>query len=79
MMASKVEKDLLNPSWHVSTVISQQVCEQERHVNNVINLLDTGATIPFIARYRKEQTGDMAVDKLRQVAEKLVDLRYGRI
>ncbi|KAK7104249.1 S1 RNA-binding domain-containing protein 1-like [Littorina saxatilis] len=72
-MASKV-KDL-DPAWKEGVVIAEKVNEQERFVNNVVDLLDKGATIPFIARYRKEQTGDMAVNKLREVSAQLDDLR----
>ncbi|XP_076464410.1 S1 RNA-binding domain-containing protein 1-like [Babylonia areolata] len=69
------DKDKIGPAWKEGSVISETVDEQERFVNNVIHLLDAGATIPFIARYRKEQTGDMAVSKLREVAGQLDDLR----
>lgn len=68
------EKEI-EPSWKESSVITEKVNEQERFVANVIDLLDVGATIPFIARYRKEQTGDMAVPKLREVSSMLEDLR----
>lgn len=72
-MADK-EKDL-DPAWKEGTVISEKINEQERFVENVIDLLDQGATIPFIARYRKEKTGDMPVHKLREVSTQLEDLR----
>lgn len=36
---------------------------------NIINLLDQENTIPFIARYRKELTGGMPPEKLRDVKE----------
>lgn len=42
---------------------------------NVIKLLDDGNTVPFIARYRKEQTGDLSDDILRKFYERLVYLR----
>ena len=35
-------------------------------VNNVINLLDDGNTVPFISRYRKEQTGALSDEVLRK-------------
>ncbi len=40
-----------------------------------IKLLDGGATVPFIARYRKEQTGGMSDTHLRQLAERLEYVR----
>ena len=44
-------------------------------VENVIQLLDDGNTIPFIARYRKEQTGSLDDQVLRELAERLTYLR----
>ncbi|RFS14099.1 Tex family protein [Emticicia sp. C21] len=40
-------------------IIVQAVGATEKHVKNTITLLEEGATIPFIARYRKEMTGSM--------------------
>ncbi|KAL8619606.1 hypothetical protein ACOMHN_019662 [Nucella lapillus] len=72
------DKKKIDPAWKEENVISQTVNEQERFVNNVIDLLDVGATIPFIARYRKEKTGDMPVNKLREISAQLDDLRQVR-
>ena len=44
-------------------------------VQNVIKLLDEGNTVPFIARYRKEQTGALSDDILRKFFERLTYLR----
>ncbi len=44
-------------------------------IENVIALLDDGNTIPFIARYRKEQTGSLDDQVLRELAERLTYLR----
>lgn len=44
-------------------------------VENVINLLDDGNTVPFIARYRKEMTGSMSDVILRDLSERLTYLR----
>ena len=41
----------------------------------VIRLLDDGNTLPFIARYRKEQHGELDDQKLREIAERLAQLR----
>ena len=41
----------------------------------VIRLLDEGNTLPFIARYRKEQHGSLDDQKLREIAERLTQLR----
>ena len=40
-----------------------------------VELLDSGATVPFIARYRKEATGGLSDDQLRLLVERLVYLR----
>lgn len=42
----------------------------EKQINEVLKLLNEGATIPFIARYRKEQTGGLDEEKLREIEEK---------
>ena len=44
-------------------------------VQNTINLIDEGNTIPFIARYRKEVTGELNDQVLRELYERLVYLR----
>ena len=44
-------------------------------VNNVIEMLDEGNTVPFIARYRKERTGGLSDEILRKLSERLVYLR----
>lgn len=44
-------------------------------VNNVIELLDAGNTVPFISRYRKEQTGGLSDEVLREFFERLTYLR----
>lgn len=45
------------------------------YVNNIINLIDEGNTIPFIARYRKEMTGSLDDQVLREFFDRLVYLR----
>ena len=46
-----------------------------KQVENVIKLLDEGNTVPFISRYRKEQTGGLSDDVLRKFFERLTYLR----
>lgn len=48
---------------------------RETQVNAAVQLLDEGATVPFIARYRKEATGGLDDTQLRHLAERLVYLR----
>ena len=44
-------------------------------VHSAVQLLDEGATVPFIARYRKEATGGLDDTQLRTLEERLVYLR----
>lgn len=44
-------------------------------INAAIKLIDEGNTIPFIARYRKESTGDMKDEQLRDLNDKLIYVR----
>ena len=50
-----------------TTVLCDQFHLQPWQVNNVIQLLDEGNTIPFIARYRKEMTGSLNDEVLRDL------------
>lgn len=58
-----------------SEILSQQFNIKQEYANNIINLLDDGNTIPFIARYRKEMHGSMDDQLIREFAEKLEYLR----
>ena len=59
--------------------VVQRLCEElalrKSQVENTINLIDQGNTIPFIARYRKEVTGSLGDEVLRELAERLEYLR----
>ncbi len=48
---------------------------KEFQVKNTIDLIDSGNTIPFIARYRKEMTGELSDEVLRDFYERLLYLR----
>lgn len=58
---------------HVA-IISREYDHLKKHVNAVIKLLDDGATIPFIARYRKEATGSMDEVAVRNIARRHQEL-----
>ncbi len=60
---------------NINEQIKQEFNLTEEHANNVINLLDEGNTIPFIARYRKELTGHIDDQVLRQLFDRLEYLR----
>ena len=55
--------------------LARELGRSEQHIANVIDLIDSGATIPFIARYRKELHGSMDDQLLRQLADRLQYLR----
>ena len=56
-------------------ILSAELQKSETHIRNVINLIDDGNTIPFIARYRKEMTGTMDDVTLRKLYSRLLYLR----
>ncbi|MHB8170584.1 MAG: Tex family protein [Thermincolia bacterium] len=60
-------------------MINQQIAVElklkESQVRNVVELLDDGNTIPFIARYRKEMTGELDENVIRDIQERLNYLR----
>ena len=55
--------------------LARELGQTEQHVQNVVDLIDEGNTIPFIARYRKELHGAMDDTALRALAERLQYLR----
>jgi uncharacterized protein len=63
----------------IMNLIEQKIVEEfklkEFQVTNTIKLIDDGNTIPFIARYRKEQTGELSDVQLRDLFERLTYLR----
>ncbi|GJQ61256.1 MAG: RNA-binding transcriptional accessory protein [Melioribacteraceae bacterium] len=56
---------------NIPEVIAQELSIQPKQVKTVIDLFDDDATIPFIARYRKEHTGGLDEDALRIIEERL--------
>ncbi|MFK0384792.1 Tex family protein [Agrobacterium sp. NPDC090273] len=59
----------------LSTLIASEINARAEQVKAAIGLLDEGATVPFIARYRKEVTGGLDDTQLRVLAERLSYLR----
>ena len=58
-----------------ANMIARELSLLPSHVQSVIDLLDDGKTVPFIARYRKEMTGSMNDQSIRILAERLEQLR----
>ncbi|UHD15930.1 Tex family protein [Thiocapsa bogorovii] len=59
----------------ITRTLSQELAARPEQVEAAIRLLDEGATVPFIARYRKEATGGLDDIQLRLLEERLVYLR----
>lgn len=59
------------------TFVTQKSGFESRYIKNLLGLLDEGATIPFISRYRKEMTGSMdevQVGQVREIYEQFKEL-----
>ena len=55
--------------------LSEELAVQKWQVEAAVGLIDEGNTIPFISRYRKEVTGSLNDEQLRNLHERLVYLR----
>ncbi|CAG9172868.1 Protein YhgF [Cupriavidus laharis] len=62
-------------SQKIVSLIAAELTVQPRQVAAAVALLDEGATVPFIARYRKEVTGNLDDTQLRTLEERLLYLR----
>lgn len=60
---------------NINEILKKEFNLRDEQINNTIKLIDEGNTIPFIARYRKEMTGEMSDVTLREFHDKLVYLR----
>lgn len=59
----------------IAALIATEINARPEQVTAAVGLLDEGATVPFIARYRKEVTGGLDDTQLRNLAERLIYLR----
>ena len=59
----------------IKKIIAEELNIKENQVEAAVNLIDEGNTIPFIARYRKEVTGGLSDEILRDLGERLTYLR----
>jgi uncharacterized protein len=64
-----------NPARRISQLIAAEIGAGVPQVEAAVALLDGGATVPFIARYRKEATGGLDDTQLRTLAERVAYLR----
>ncbi len=59
----------------IYNILEKEFNLKREYIDNTVKLIDEGNTIPFIARYRKEMTGEMSDVVLRQLYDRLVYLR----
>ena len=59
----------------INALIAADIGARREQVATTVELIDGGATIPFIARYRKEATGGLDDTQLRKLEERLTYLR----
>jgi uncharacterized protein len=64
-----------DPARHIAQLIAAEIGARPEQVTATVALLDGGATVPFVARYRKEATGGLDDTQLRTLAERLAYLR----
>jgi len=60
---------------NIHSILSQELSVNSWQIDKAVELLDEGATVPFISRYRKEATGSLTDEQLRNLQERLHYLR----
>lgn len=60
---------------NINEILAKELKLKDFQVESAIKLIDEGNTIPFIARYRKEMTGEMSDNQLREFFDRLTYLR----
>lgn len=67
-MSEFIKSDLFN-------LAAEELNLKKKNIKAVVDLLDSGNTVPFIARYRKEMTGSLDEEEIRNIEEKIDYLR----
>lgn len=67
-MTEYIKSDLFN-------LAAAELNLKEKNIKAAVDLLDSGNTVPFIARYRKEMTGSLDEEEIRNIEEKIDYLR----
>lgn len=62
-------------SDNINNTIAREMQVRTAQIDAAVQLLDDGNTVPFIARYRKEATGELEDEQLRAIEERLAYLR----
>ena len=57
------------------SLVAKELGINEKQVNAVVGLLDEGATVPFISRYRKEMTGSLDEVAITSIRDRVSQLR----
>ena len=65
----------LDTATRIARTIASEIGARPEQVGAAVKLLDEGATVPFVARYRKEVTGGLDDTQLRTLADRMVYLR----
>jgi len=60
---------------NIAAILAEELSSTEKFINDTVTLLDDGATVPFISRYRKEMTGGLDDIQLRTLESRLTYLR----
>ena len=75
-MSTPIQTNTLNSTQaKIDNLIATELSVKTSQVSAAVKLLDEGATVPFIARYRKEATNNLDDTKLRTLQERLLYLR----
>ncbi|VDM04614.1 unnamed protein product [Schistocephalus solidus] len=72
------DMERMEVDWDIATEVAKASGTDQRAASKVIALIDGGNTLPFIARYRKEVTGNMEPDSIRRIKAKLAACRCAR-
>ncbi len=59
----------------IEQTVANELSISPKQVASVLELLDEGATVPFIARYRKERTGELNEEIIRQIESRYLELK----
>ncbi len=65
----------MDTAARISRIIATEIGARPEQVGAAVKLLDEGATVPFVARYRKEATGGLDDGQLRALSDRVVYLR----
>jgi protein Tex len=71
----KFGNDMTDDDKRIAALIAAEISAKAEQAAAAIQLLDEGASVPFIARYRKEVTGGLDDTQLRTLAERLIYMR----